>query len=203
LLGRLSEIWDFFAMARLPLENIDPHQIFMHARGFFIAEDALGSLTARPNAQVAAHLVQPIMVLSAFTTELFLKCLICLETTKTPQGHHLFELFQQLKPDIQGKIIHLWDTLVIPVRDPEWKLIETSRNFSAGRFKRDLPGALSDSSRAFEEIRYAYEPGSRNSNFNVIDLPRILHRVILEMKPEWQNLGREVKIVGALPSDHR
>jgi hypothetical protein len=187
-------------MAKAPLENINPHQIFVHARGFLVAEDALGSLTITHNKQqVAANVVQPVMVLSAFTTELFLKCLICLETTLTPQGHHLFELFQQLRPETQDKIIQLWEMHVVPIRDPEWALIEKSRSFSSGKFKRDLPGALSDSSRAFEEIRYAYEPGNRKGIFNIIDLPRLLHRVILEMKPEWLNLGREVKLVGAVP----
>ena len=186
-------------MARLPLENIDPFHIFMHALGFHAAENVLGSITLTPATQAAAQLVQPTMVVSAFTTELFLKCLINLETTLTPQGHHLFELFDQLKPETQRKIVHLWDSEVIPIRDPEWTFIEKSRNYSHGRFKRDLPGALADSSRAFEEIRYAYEPASKKATFNIIDVPRILRQVILEMKPEWKNLTRIVKLVGEVP----
>lgn len=97
LLG-ISRSWGFFAVAKAPLTNIDPLQIFMHALGFHVAENALGSLTLAPNTQLGAQVVQPTMVLSAFTTELFLKCLICLETNLTPQGHHLFELFEQLSP---------------------------------------------------------------------------------------------------------
>jgi hypothetical protein len=135
------------------------------------------------------------MVLSAFTTELFLKCLICLENGLTPQGHHLFELFEQLRTATQAKIIHLWDTQVVPHRDPEWTFIENSRYGTAKKFKRDLPGALSESSRAFEQIRYTYEPNSKNAYFNIGDLPRVLHRVILEMKPEWDSLGRDVRPV--------
>jgi hypothetical protein len=185
-------------MARPSLANIDPLQIFMHALGFHVAENALGSLTLTPNTQLAAQVVQPTMVLSAFITELFLKCLICLETTLTPQGHHLFELFEQLKPATQDKIIHFWNTHIVPVRDPEWKFIENSQYGGAKKFKRDLPVALSDSSRAFEKIRYSYEPNSQDGDFNIGDLPRVLRRVILEMKPEWASLGRDVKAVGLI-----
>ena len=137
-----------------------------------------------PNVQVGGQIVQANIVISAFTTELFLKCIVCIETALTPRGHHLFELFGQLRPETQAKIIHLWDTQIIPKRDPEWKMIEKSQ-FSIRPFKRDLPGALSASSYAFEKIRYSYEPGSKEGDFNVGDLPRVLHLVILEMKPEW------------------
>jgi hypothetical protein len=175
----------------------------MHALGFHVSENALGSLTRTPNTQLAAQVVEPTMVLSAFTTELFLKCLICIETGLTPQGHHLFELFEQIMPATQSKIIHLWDTQIVPHRDPEWKFIESKQYNGDKKFSRDLPGALSDSSRAFEQIRYRYEPNSKQSDFNIIDLPRVLLRVILEMKPEWANLGRDIKPVPGFARDQK
>lgn len=179
-------------MAKPPLEGINPLDIYIHALGFHVAEDILGKVTTSPNPQLAVQVVQSVMTLSAFTTELFLKCLLCLETTLTPQGHHLFELFQQLKPETQAKIAMLWDTKIVPHRDREWKIIEANYGGSA-KMHRDLPGAISASSRAFEKIRYSYEPGSRkDSDFNISDLPRILRRIILEKKPEWSNLGRAV-----------
>jgi hypothetical protein len=185
-------------MAKPHLKKIDPLQIYMHALGFHVAENALGMLTLGPNLQLGAQVVQANMVLSAFTTELFLKCLICIETTLTPQGHHLFELFKQLRPDTQHKIIHLWDTEIIPVRDPQWKIIENGIPGGGDRFKRDLPEALTASSRTFERIRYSYEPGSKEGDFNIGDLPRVLRRVILQLKPEWASLGRDVKAVSGL-----
>ena len=114
----------------------------MHAVGFHAAENALGTLINQPNTQLAAQVVEPTMVLSAFTTELFLKCLICLETTLTPQGHDSFELFEQLKPATQQKLVHIWNTHIVPRRDPEWKFIEKIQYGGAKKFKRDLPGAL-------------------------------------------------------------
>lgn len=172
----------------------------MHALGFHVAENSLGNLTLGPDTQLGAQVVQASMVLSAFTTELFLKCRICLETTRTPQGHHLFELFEQLRVPTRTRMIHLWDTVIVPRRDPEWSFIENHQN-TGFKFKRDLPGAIADSSRAFEKIRYGYEPGSKDSDFNIGDLPRILRRVILEGKPEWADLGREVKPIPGFSRD--
>jgi hypothetical protein len=188
-------------MAKPPLKGINPLDIYMHGLGFHVAEDVLGNLTSTPNTQLAAQVAQPSMVLSAFTTELFLKCRICLETTLTPQGHHLFELFEQLRLTTRSRMIHLWNAHVIPVRDPEWTFIEKTRYSGGNKFKRDLPGAIADSSRAFEKMRYSYEPGSKDCDFNIIDVPRILRRVILEGKPEWASLGRDVKEVPGFSRD--
>lgn len=171
----------------------------MHALGFHVAENALGMLTMNPNAQLGGQVVQASMVLSAFTTELFLKCILCIETTLTPQGHELFELFKQLKSPTKAKIIHLWDTQVVPAREPQWKFLENSRFAGAQKFKRDLPGALSASNRAFEKLRYGYEPGSQDAEFNIGDLPRILHRIILRMKPKWASLGRDITALPGFP----
>jgi len=186
---------------RPPLKGIDPLEIYMHGLGFHVAENALGNLTLTPNTQLGAQVAQPCMVLSAFTTELFLKCRICLETTLTPQGHHLFELFEQLRPATRSRMIHLWDTHIVPHRDPEWTFIEKTQYGGGNRFKRDLPGAISDSSRAFEKIRYRYEPESKVSTFNIVDLPRILRRILLEGKPEWASLAPDVTAVPGFSRD--
>jgi uncharacterized protein (DUF2461 family) len=92
-------------------------------------------------------------------------------------------------------MIHLWDANIVPHRDPEWTFIEKTQFNGHNKFKRDLAGAIEDSSRAFEKIRYSYEPDSKDSSFSIGDLPRILRRVILEGMPEWASLGRDVKPV--------
>lgn len=180
-------------MAKPHLKGIDPLQIYMHALGFHVAEDALGRLTLNPNTQLAGQVVQPNMVLSALTSELFLKCLVCIETTLTPKGHHLFELFKLLTPEIRAKITHLWDTHIIPARKAMWDAIDQHQDNKGFKISRDLPNALLASSRAFETIRYNYEPECAESEFNIGDLPRILRRVILQLKPEWAGLGRDAK----------
>jgi hypothetical protein len=176
-------------MAKPHLKNVDPFKIYMHAMGFHVAEDALGRLTLNPNQQLASHVVQPNMILSALTSELFLKCLVCMETTLTPKGHHLFELFKLLKPDTRDGIIKMWDIYIVPQRTQMWDVIDQHHG---GKIARDLPGALLASSRAFETIRYEYEPTIQQSEFNIGDLPRILRLVVLEKKPDWANFGRNV-----------
>ncbi len=100
----LGDLW--FVMAKPQyIEGIDPLSIYMHAIGFHTAENSLGNLTLGPNAQLGAQVVRPAMVISALTSELFLKCLVCLETTRTPKGHHLFELFQLLTPGTRSRIV--------------------------------------------------------------------------------------------------
>ena len=182
-------------MPRPPLENIDPLHIYMNALGFHVSEDILGRLTLGPDMQLASQVTQPNIVLSAFTSELFFKCLICIETKLTPQGHHLDDLFEQLNEATKREIIHLWETKIVPLRDPQWKVIEADLS-KGSKFCRDLPGALEAGRRTFERMRYHYEPASQIGVFNLGDLPRILRRVILQKKPEWANLVRDIKKIG-------
>jgi hypothetical protein len=81
-----------------------------------------------------------------------------------------------------------------------WVKIENS--FGDGRkIARDLTSALAGGSTAFEKIRYSYEDDNEEVQFYIGDLPQILGRVILEMKPEWRNRRRRVQeVAGADPA---
>ncbi len=182
-------------MAKPYLKGIDPLQIYLHAVGFHTAADAVGRLTLGPNTQIAGQVVRPNMVLSALTSELFLKCMVCIETTNIPKGHHLFELFNLLTAETRNKIILIWDTYVVPAREPMWRMMEQHQTLLGKKIDRDLPGALLSSSRAFEAIRYSYEPESKEADFYISDLPNVLRRVVLHMKPEWENLGLDIQPV--------
>jgi hypothetical protein len=178
-------------MAREPLKNIDPLTIFMHAKGFHIAEDYIGSINISQNVQLALEMSQAVMVLAAFNCELFFKCLICIETGLVPPGHDLDDLYDQLSPETQARCEEMWDTEVVPLRDPMWKKMEKDVG-KGDTLKRDLPSAIKAGRRAFEKMRYSYEPESKGSQFYISDLPRLLYRVILEKKPEWARLQRKV-----------
>ncbi len=170
----------------------------MNALSFHVAEDVLGRLTLGPDMQLAGHVTQPNIVLSALTSELFFKCLICIETRLTPQGHHLDFLFHQLRPETSSEITHLWETHIVPLREPQWKVMESSLS-KGSKFCRDLPGALKAGSRTFERMRYQYEPASQIGAFNLGDLPRILRRIILQKKPKWTNLALDVEQIDDPP----
>ncbi|WP_028346070.1 hypothetical protein [Bradyrhizobium murdochi] len=175
------------------LKGIDPKNIFMHARGFHLADAVIGNFNIDENPEMGAELVQPAMVLSAFNSELFLKCIICIETGDVPTGHHLVYLFNLVSPKTRSRIEHIWNTEVVPLREPMWRTIETKLPAIELPIKRDLPSALMAANKAFEEIRYSYESKNKKSRFYVSDLPRVLGRIILQLKPEWEHLRRSVK----------
>jgi hypothetical protein len=174
-------------MAKLPLKNIDSAKLFLHAAGFYKAEQILSNIDIDKNPQIGADIGPAAMVISALNSELFLKCLICIETELVPQGHHLFSLFGQLSAPTRARIEELWDHEVVPLRDLRWKQIEAA----LGRpIKRDLASALEGGSTAFEKIRYSYEGNNDDVEFYISDLPQILGRVILEIRPEFAQLRR-------------
>lgn len=72
----------------------------------------------------------PLLVLSAFASELYLKCLITIETNETPDGHDLERLFARLQVPTRHEIDGLWDT---DIRSPEKReVIDQIRQMSHG-----------------------------------------------------------------------
>lgn len=182
--SRNFSTWDFFfAMAeckpRKPLENINPRDIFLQGASFYLLVQLIERTPITQDEGM--EIVLPVIVNSAFNSELFLKCIICIETGKVPAIHELDKLFDLLSAPIRQRLIHKWDTEVVPLRDPMWGAAETQPNAT---HERDLTVLVRIASRAFEKVRYSYEP-TAPAQFYLSDLPTILFGVILEMKPEW------------------
>jgi hypothetical protein len=176
------------------LKNIDPKQIYIHAMGFFYVEQILGNLNLDP--QSMADIGQCPVVLSSLNSELFLKCIICIETSRVPRGHHLDELFKLVSPTMRKRIQQIWDAEVVPFRAKMWDQIDAAT--TGRRVPRDLPTALRGASKTFEKIRYSYEGNIQNVEFFVGDLPRILRRVIVELRPDFLGLRRRFSEVRPL-----
>jgi hypothetical protein len=175
-------------MPKPVLLNIDPEEIFLQARRFHLTNALLKNLAAGNDVIVSGELAQPQMVISALSSELYLKCLICLETGGTPKGHRLADLYGLLSADLKSRIQHLWDNEVVPLREPNWKIVEAH---SLQRIARDLPTALQVANKAFERIRYSYEPARDKSQFYIDDLPTVLVKIILQVKPEWMKFEHQ------------
>jgi hypothetical protein len=173
-------------MAKPNLHNINPREIFLHGNGFHRTVQLVGAMNFSP--QDGMEIASPMMVLSALNSELFFKCLICIETGQIPIGHNLADLFQMLSETTRQRIDHIWQTEAVPLREKMWLAIEKQ---IGEPIKRDLLSALVAGSRAFELIRYSYERGEPIT-FYLNDLPTILGRVILEIKPDWNNLHHQV-----------
>jgi hypothetical protein len=174
----------------------DALKIFTHARGFeeslcILLESAIPSRGQEPDDQRIGTISHPAMVLSAFASELYLKCLLCIETGEPAQGHDLERLFLKLEPATRHEIDHLWD---VDIRAPlKQKVLDHARAMPEGRnIKNDLRYALQLGADAFTEIRYHYETGT--SHFLLNDLPKILRIVTLRKQPTWD---------GALPKPSR
>ena len=165
---------------RMNKPQVDPFKIYLHAWKFLWSEE---HLRRTDNPQVMAFVVPPAIVLSAFTSELLLKCILMLEKGDAPNTHDLKILFDQVSTPIQQKIIAGWDQ-TLPGKEKEFAFQES---LSGRQIPRDLPTALAVCGRAFEGMRYIYEDPMK-TNFYLIELARILLGAIWEIKPEWKNI---------------
>ena len=116
------------------------------------------------------------MVLSAFAAELFLKCLLVLETGEAPPTHRLDLLFKRLGHKRQRRIQELWEA------DGRPKLIPFCR---ALNLPSDLSNALVKCGSAFENLRYYYEDPEKVVYY-IGDFAFILMRAIVEIRPDWR-----------------
>jgi len=151
--------------------------MFLHAETFYRAIDIIH----RHDRAVVAQISLPLMVLTAFASELYFKCIIFVETGKLTKGHYLYDLFQKLSPKSQRRLSELWDRVTAP-REETLRKVEKD----LGRtIPRDLRGNLIEGSKSFEDLRYLYEREKpKKFLFNLGDLPRPLRMLVLELKPD-------------------
>ncbi len=70
-------------MSLAPPSKIDPKKIFIHGDKFYWVVENLLKIGIEEQFKKTAY---PAMTLSAFTSELFMKSLVCFETGKVPHG---------------------------------------------------------------------------------------------------------------------
>lgn len=162
--------------------------VFEHAECFYRTFAALSQLNPDPRVDLhtVVTLAEPLIVLAAFTNELFLKCLICIETGGTPRSHDLRALFGKLSEGTRTKIQDMWDHEVAVRRRKDW---DDWERFGL-QIPRDLPSALLKGSDAFERYRYSYEGNTQGLHHYLEDLPALLEKIILEMRPEFEGYRR-------------
>lgn len=163
-------------------QSVDPLLIFKQANCFYQSLEILCNVEPE-NIQLAVTLGDPVMVTGALTIELFLKCLVCLQTGEVPKCHHLRALFDKIGETTRTRIQHTWDNDILVHRGAEWDNIEAA---TGQKIIRDLPGALTAASKSFERIRYSYEGNTADVQYFLQDLPQLLRRVVVEIKPEWK-----------------
>src|SRR5690349_16628975 len=95
-------------MKKQAKQKLDPFFIFLQAHAFFQANEALYE-TFKYHPEKLYQVSLPACTLSSFACELFLKCLLCIETGDAPNGHHLRKLFDMLSESTRHRLEKLWD----------------------------------------------------------------------------------------------
>lgn len=170
-------------------------RVFMHAQHF---NKALVKLHDHNNPGDMAHYGYPILVLAAFASELMLKCLVFMDTGKQQRGHLLFNLFNQLKPETQGRLEELWNMTWLS--SDRVRLHEAIERQVGHKIPRDLRSSLLAGNKGFERLRYIYEEGQEESSFGLGDLPWVLRTHIFERRPLWRTIAPKVTEVPTSPS---
>jgi HEPN domain-containing protein len=170
--------------------QFEPSKIFEHASAFHKSYELLSNSVLPPNGdppseQDVGFIAHPAMVLSAFASELYLKCLLCVETGSVPSGHNLHDLFMKLKDETKFSLDGLWDT---DIRHPDKRaVIEKMRvRYNGEPVRTDLRYAIKLGARGFIELRYFYE--HERSNFLLSHFPYVLRRATLIRFPTWASL---------------
>jgi hypothetical protein len=155
-----------------PSKAIDPRAVFELAFRFCLADEHI----RKENNMQAPMMAAPSMVMSAFASELLLKCLLLIENCEIVQTHRLDKLFQQLSHTQKRRIDAIWEAKARP------RVEGFCRMYG---LPSDLANALVTCGQAFERLRYGYEDPDKQ-RFYIAELPRILCEVIIEDRPEWR-----------------
>jgi hypothetical protein len=177
-----------------PKRTIDVERIFKAAVGFEYAMHIVGNATAKRGRTLGIDgqgiaTVIPMCVIAAFSCELYLKCLYCLDGGGKQYEHKLLELYKALGSNRRQRIQEIY-----PEEFNRNSLYVAMRNHQPDKSLFELETALKRGSKVFEQWRYFYEGGVDSSP---IPTPVIttIKTVILEIKPDWNNI---IKAVGSL-----
>lgn len=152
----------------------DYNSIFQYAELFRKATDLLVQTI-----NGGEMLVIPWVVNSAFTIELYLKCLITIENGVYREEHNLYKLFDVLSRDSRKIIALKYDELVSS--DPTSSAMNKQFN---GTLKLDVASVLKDMAKAFTKYRYGFETLPQSGFMNSGIIQRVVVQRILDLKPD-------------------
>lgn len=158
---------------------VDPKQLFTTAEVFRASSVILGNLVNNG----MPHYMFPMVMCSAFSFELHLKCLTLIENGTSEKGHDLEKLFSKIPPASQ-KIIRANYETKRPAMDAMFASVQ-----GIPAPPTDFDFVLNTSAKAFEKFRYAYEGTVENGEGWMADKVRdCVRERILELQPDWENL---------------
>jgi hypothetical protein len=156
-------------------------RILQQAFSFYKVQEILMEREPHDREEAVA-LAMTTCLLQAFTSELFLKCLIAIEGGAPPRLHDLLDLFNLLSTPTRSRLQAMWFDYV--QRHPEQT--ETFKQVGV-TIEPELTSALAAGRKAFELIRYWHEDPDEDYVFYLSPLPTMLGRVVFELRPHWAN----------------
>jgi hypothetical protein len=163
--------------------------IFIVAEQFRLVSRLPTMVTQHPMFRIPAladqNLTIASMVCSAFSLELYFKCLIRMGRKSFGRQHDLAKLFALIGRRDRAKIKRYWNDHSGPVRSAVERLSEQD---GLPTPKVDFDFVLSVSKDAFVEIRYAYERGIKpNTGWLGDTIIEEARQAILDKHPDWEN----------------
>lgn len=156
-------------------EKVSARSIFEHASCFHHA----GAVLRIPEVDFENH-IEAYIVVSSFTSELYLKCLFAIESDgQRLPTHDLRKIFDQLSGETRTWVCQRWKTLTEIINSQD--LFLDRRIF----LPSDLLGELDKCGKIFEWMRYFYEQVDFAEQWLLSPLPDILRSKILQIMPGW------------------
>ncbi|WP_144030871.1 hypothetical protein [Bradyrhizobium japonicum] len=127
------------------------------------------------------------MVLSAFASELYLKCLFVLETSRDPpEIHDLRKLFLLLSQAARDELEAAWN--LYAAQPNRVRVYEAIERLTGSVVPRDLRWSLRNGSDAFTSLRYLHEERNQNTKFFLGDFPAMVRGIVLRRRPQWSSM---------------
>jgi len=169
-------------MKKITYFSADPHEIFLQAEYFNEACKVLG-----PEKSQKPYLIIPIATCGSFSLELYLKCLLSIQSPKNefPAIHNLHTLYSDVEPQ-HKKIIEFFFQAIS--QTDSMVLHERVLRQSPLSIEEEIDLILQDNDSAFEGFRYAF--GMQNAKMPTVysthSIRMSVRALILStLKPDW------------------
>ncbi|MGA2483347.1 MAG: hypothetical protein ABSF92_09530 [Candidatus Acidiferrales bacterium] len=128
-------------------------------------------------------LMFPWVMCSAFSLELYLKCLILVERGTLEKGHDLADLFSKTTPESQKAIRASYESHKAKME----AMYAAVKGIPAP--KTDFDYVLHISADAFVKFRYAFEQGTGGGDFgwSASPISECVRGRLLELHPDWRS----------------
>jgi len=161
-------------------DRTNPRNVFVAAEQFYRCANLIlkqlnaATTTVIPGNGHTAYRMAPVVAISAFAFELFLKCLLSIDGVAPPKTHNLRDIFAKLPKRTQSEIEARYD-----------------EQRAGSQFARGPDFAMRDvlegSADAFESHRYIFElhDPTTVSQYTVHVLCNTVRAMLVEAHPDW------------------